>query len=149
MYDKGKFPTTNLIGVTDFLFNNQYYIYILLTPCICLIVSLTGKYLVSFFTRKNRIDTLKRRSLKISPGSKYLNKSKTMHEINHNRVKLYADCLNKIFISKGFTVGDNQDEDKDYYSVHKYLLHFKHPYLENMHVTYLFDKHTGYIKAIF
>ena len=150
LYDKTGFPTSNLKGVTTGIFDSQYFIYILLTPCICLIVSITGKYTLSLWTGGNIVDRIRRKSnSKIVPATKYLGTHKE-NAVQNNRIKKYSSAINKIFVvNKGLKIGDNQDEDKDYYSTTRYFLHFQHPYLEKIYTKYIFEKNGKSIKMIF
>ena len=129
IYDKFSFPSTNLKGVTMILFEPEYFLYVLFVPFACLLYSLLIKY--SAFLMNNTQVVTKLNKINASSENKYL--SKNINEHKFNRIKQYTSCLNKIYVPNGLNIGNNQDEDKDYYSTCKYFLHFKHPYLENIY----------------
>lgn len=149
IYDRAGFPTKNLQGVTQILFNSHYFVYVLLTPVVCLLVSLSVKYFFSLWTSKHAVDEIRRKTGIVAPGGKYLNTLKPKIEANTNRIKNYANAINKIFVTKGLKVGNNQDEDKNYYSIHKFFWKFQHPHLEKIYKSYIFEMNVKFIKPMF
>lgn len=88
---------------------------------------------------------LRHRCAKVNPSKRYIQKTKHRIQLVLMRVKKYAKSLNSVFVSKGISMGLNEDEDCDYYSFHNVYLRFKHPYVEKTYKVHMNQKLFRYI----
>lgn len=101
----------------------------------------------TFLFRPGQVQTLEKMASQILPEQNY--REETNLTLIAQRAIQYCSNLNKIFVSKGLKIAGSEDEDKEYYSLHKYTLGFRNIYVEKSYKMYLIEKIIKFVRIMF